>query len=157
MNLKNYKHEIGETWIDDAGNYCTVRENGTIRVATVNHEPSKTIQSEKDSCDINKILAKFKSTGLMTNVRQDKPLYGDFTNVVDYQTAVIQAQAAEESFMSLPAALRKRFNNDPGELIAFVENSENRSEAIKLGLIPNVENVESVKADDKKEADPSST
>ena len=44
--------------------------------------------------------------------------------------------AADDAFMALPAAVRERFNNDPAELVDFVSDVNNRSEAIDLGLIP---------------------
>lgn len=126
---------VGEVWLDHAGNRCTMRDNGTIEVTTLNEEPSMTIQSEKDSCDINKILSKFNKTGVMSNVSTAMPQQGDFTDVVDYQSALNQVIAAQESFMTLPAQLRKRFANDPGQLLSFLEDPENRSEAISLGLV----------------------
>lgn len=135
MNIVKLERVPGECWIDQHGNSCTVRDDGTIRVCQYNDEPTLTIQSEKDACDIDKIVSKFKTTGLMTNVRQDTPQYGDFSEVTDYQTALIRIQEADEAFMTLPAAIRKRFDNDPGKLIQFLENSENRAEALELGLI----------------------
>lgn len=125
----------GSTFYDRAGNFCLVRDNGTIEVTTVNNDPSLAVQSEKDSCDINKIVSKFKSTGVMTNVRTDQPLFGDFSDLVDIQTQRIRMQDAQEAFMTLPAQIRKRFSNDPVELINFLNDENNRPEAIKLGLI----------------------
>jgi len=125
----------GEIWIDRAGNECFFRENGTISCRTVNTDPSMAIQSEKDSCDINLIVQKYKRTGLMSNLRTDEPRYGDFSNAVDYHDAIFRAQQAEDSFMLLPAHVRARFSNDPGKLIDFLADENNRSEAVKLGLV----------------------
>jgi len=124
------------TWLDPYGNQCTRRSNGRLRVQTVNNEPSMTIQSEKDNCDINKIVAKFKSTGLMTNVVAVQATSGDFSDIVDYQTACNAVIAAEDAFSALPATIRKRFDNSPGQFLAFIDDANNRSEAISLGLIP---------------------
>ena len=44
--------------------------------------------------------------------------------------------AADDAFMALPANIRERFNNDPAELVDFVSDDRNRSEAIDLGLVP---------------------
>ena len=44
--------------------------------------------------------------------------------------------AADDAFMALPANVRERFNNDPAELVDFISDVANRSEAIDLGLIP---------------------
>lgn len=125
----------GYSWTDQAGNFCTVRDNGTIDCKTINEEPSLTLQSEKDSCDFNLIYSKYVKTGIMSNWRTDEPKYGDFSNISDYHDAVLRAQQAEDSFMALPAALRARFSNDPGKLIDFLSDSNNRSEAIELGLV----------------------
>lgn len=133
--MKRNNYEVGEIWYDNAGNRCFNREDGTISVQTVNEEPSLTIQSEKDNCDLNVIVNKFLKTGMMTNIRKDQPRYGDFTGVSDYQSAVIAVQDAEEQFMELPATIRKRFDNDPQKLLSFVLDDSNRDEAIKLGLV----------------------
>lgn len=127
---------VGEIWFDRAGHECMFRDNGTIRCRTLNDQPSLTVQSEKDSCDINLIVNKYMKTGLMTNVRTDQPMYGDFSSAVDYHDTVLRAQEAQDRFMTLPAAIRARFSNDPGELIDFLASEENRAEAIKLGLVP---------------------
>lgn len=126
---------VGEVFYDHAGNLCTVRENGTLSVTTVNDDPSLTIQSERDNCDINKVLSKFKATGVMTNIRTTPPLQGDFSESFDYQTSVNQVLAAQDAFNALPATLRKRFDNDPGKMLAFVDDPQNASEAVSLGLI----------------------
>lgn len=42
---------------------------------------------------------------------------------------------AQQNFMLLPAEIRERFNNDPGRLIAFLEDDRNKNEAIKLGIV----------------------
>lgn len=126
---------IGEIWYDEGGNECYYRPNGSISCTTVNNDPSLTIQSEKDSCDFNLIYAKYVKTGQMTNIRRDSPLWGDFSQITDYHGAVMLAEKADEAFLQLPAAVRARFSNDPGELIDFLNDSNNRAEAIKLGLI----------------------
>ncbi len=126
---------VGEIWYDHAGNECYYRENGTISCTTVNTSPTLTIQSEKDTCDINKIVAKYLKTGMMTNIRTDQPRYGDFTSAVDYHDSILRAQEAQDAFMQLPASIRARFYNDPGKLIDFLQDENNRAEAIKLGLV----------------------
>lgn len=130
-------YEVGEIWYDHAGNECFYRENGTISCRTVNNEPSMTDQSHRDSCDFNKIYERFVKSGrtMMTNLRKDPPMYGDFSNMGDYHDTVFRVQQAEESFMRLPAQLRARFSNDPGELLDFLSKEENRAEAISLGLV----------------------
>jgi len=93
-----------------------------------------TQQHFKDECDINNILRQFNVTGLLPEVPLS-PRYGDFTGIGDYHSALNQVIAAEEEFMRLPAQIRSRFDNDPANLIDFLEKSENKDEAIKLGLV----------------------
>lgn len=132
---KKSGQSVSEGFFDRAGNWCVYRQDGSLSVQTLNKEPSLTLQSEKDACDVNKILASFAKTGIMRNVTTKQPLQGDFTEVVDYQTAVNSVIGAEEAFMALPATIRKRFGNDPGALMDFLKDPQNRAEAISLGLI----------------------
>ena len=97
-------------------------------------DASLTQQHFKDECDINNILQQFNVTGMLPE-STISPRYGDFTGVVDYHSALNQVIAAEDEFMSLPAQLRARFDNDPAKLIEFLDNSENKAEAINLGLV----------------------
>jgi hypothetical protein len=93
-----------------------------------------TQQHYKDECDINNILRQFNVTGLLPE-NPLSPRYGDFTGISDYHSALNQVIAAENEFMALPAQIRSRFDNDPAKLIEFLENSENKNEAISLGLV----------------------
>lgn len=91
-------------------------------------------QNFKDECDINHIVRQFGLTGELPG-KPMSPQYGDFTGVLDYHSAVNAVLAAQDDFMELPAQLRSRFNNDPAQLIDFLNNDENREEATKLGLV----------------------
>lgn len=61
--------------------------------------------------------------------------YGDFTGVEDYHTNLERIRKADESFMTLPAKIRKEFDNDPGKLLAFLSDESNREKAIELGIL----------------------
>jgi len=97
-------------------------------------EPSLTQQHFKDETDINNILRQFNITGLLPE-QPLSPRYGDFTGIGDYHGALNAVIAAEDQFMALPANLRARFENDPAQLIDFLSDENNRSEAEKLGLL----------------------
>lgn len=98
-------------------------------------EPSMAQQHFKDECDVNNILRKYESTGLVTHVANGTPSYGDFSSVLDYQQAQNILIEAQDAFVALPASLRKRFDNDPSLMLQFIENPDNREEAEKLGLL----------------------
>lgn len=105
---------------------------------TVNEEKSMAKQSFKDECDINRIMERAGKTGVLRGPLgsgMGRPMFGDFSNTDDYQTSLNRIIEADEAFLQLPAKLRKRFDNQPEKLIAFMEDEENREEALKLGLI----------------------
>ena len=97
-------------------------------------EPSLTQQHFKDETDINNILRQFNITGLLPESPLS-PRYGDFTGIVDYHSALNAVIAADSEFEALPAQSRARFNNNPEELINFLDKPENLDEAISLGLV----------------------
>ena len=97
-------------------------------------EPSLTQQHFKDETDINNILRQFNVTGMLPEAPLS-PRYGDFSGIVDYHSALNAVIAAEDSFMTLPAQIRARFENDPAQLIDFLGDENNRSEAENLGLL----------------------
>lgn len=105
----------------------------------VNNLPSLTQQQFAEEADINNIIASYNTTGLLTNplvqsARQ--PLYGDFSSLpADYMQVQQQLLDAQMQFMELPSKIRQRFNNNPGELVTFLQNPENFAEAIELGLM----------------------
>lgn len=110
---------------------------------SITFDPSKslTIGSAKDECDINLILDTYKKTGKLPNtvVGQSfmarNPMYGDFSGITDYTSIRYKLDEAERQFMELPAHIRKRFDNDPQKLVAFLSDERNREEAEELGLI----------------------
>lgn len=95
---------------------------------------SRTQQNFKKECDINTILKKFRSSGLLTHVNQRQPMYEDVSNFTGYQEALEIVMTAEKLFNDIPAAVRKKFNNDPQEFLDFVSNPSNGEELVKLGL-----------------------
>jgi len=111
-------------------------------------EPSLAQQHFKDECDINNILRQFNVTGLLPETPLS-PRYGDFTGIVDYHSALNAVIAAEDEFMALPADLRARFENDPENLINFLNDEKNKEEAIKLGLVNQelIENEKKIEAE----------
>lgn len=94
---------------------------------------SKTQQQFLDEVDINTIVERFGVTGEMPPMG-NFPTEQDFTETFDFQTSMNVIVAARESFMTLPAKTRARFQNDPQKFMEFLDDAENQDEAIKLGL-----------------------
>lgn len=115
----------------------TRRPDGSIRVQSVNVEPSKTRQEFKDQTNVNEIMKRYKKVGIDYNGLPDpKGSFADLTTLPSYEEACNTVAQANNAFDELPAHLRKRFNNNPVDLMDFLADSENEHEAIKLGLIP---------------------
>lgn len=106
-----------------------------VRVATVGGDPSGGAkQSMKAECDINNIMARYIKTGVVNHVNEFGAQYGEVPSV-SFHEAVNLVRQAQETFDALPAQLRKRFSNDPGEFLAFFEDEKNREEGVRLGLV----------------------
>lgn len=107
-------------------------------------EPSRTKQSELEACDINNIMARYATTGVITHVASGQPLYGDFSEVEDYQASLNKVMSAEERFNSLPSDIRKKFDYNPQKMVEFILDEKNREECYNLGFFdrPPVEVVE---------------
>jgi len=100
----------------------------------ISNKPSMTKQSEKDSCDINKILRRYQDTGVLPQNMKNNPIYGDFTTVSDFHESLQTVALANEQFSNLPASIRDRFQNDTAKFLAFCNDSKNVSEMVKMGL-----------------------
>lgn len=97
----------------------------------------RTHQEFKDECDINQILRRYQATGVMPQPWKSPPTpqWGDFASAPDFFEAQQLLLNAKQAFLGLPSRVRSRFNNNPGELLAFIQDTKNRDEAIALGLV----------------------
>lgn len=100
-------------------------------------EPTMTIQSEKDNCDINVIMNRYATCGTPLPCRTDgvQPVYADVSELGDYMENYQRCKQAEEMFNALPSALRKELDNNPANLLAFIQNEANRERCVEYGLI----------------------
>jgi len=106
-----------------------------LRVSLSEFLPSQAKQEFKQECDINNILNRYRATGIIEHVNRYQGEYADLGEPCDFQTAqniIIEAKAA---FESLPAAIRKRFDNNPHEFLEFVHDPKNRPEMAEMGLL----------------------
>jgi phage internal scaffolding protein len=118
---------------------------------------SLTQQHFLQECDIKTIIKKHDRTGIINHVNRGVAQYGDYSEVHEYREALDLINNAQESFMGLPADVRKIFDNDPGEFFEFATNPDNAERMVELGLAPSPAPVESgnaVKAAKKAPAEP---
>lgn len=95
--------------------------------------PSATKQEFAKDADINTLVGRY-GIGPLAQL-QGQQFYFDATNVPDYHAGMSRMTKAREEFEALPAKIRARFNHDPGNLVAFLNDASNKDEAIRLGLV----------------------
>ena len=130
------------------------------RVVTHNEEPSKTDGSFKKQCDAKEIIHKFKTTGHVSHIREQQGQFLDVSDVTDLHTSLITVQKAKDEFYSLPANIRKKFNNSMEDYYSFLANSDNDAEAVELGLkswTPEAEKAIEARKKEKKDGKNNST
>lgn len=108
-------------------------DEASAESAFSSNQPSLTVQSQKEDADINVIVKRFGVTGQLPATRLP-PQYGDFTGVADYRQALDIITAAGDSFMSLPAAVRATFDNDPAKFVDFAVDPKNIDKMVEWGL-----------------------
>lgn len=109
------------------------RDEASLETALVCKDPSLAQQQYLEESDINFIAERAGLNGEMPQI-QNLPSYENYEGIFDFQTAMNTIRAAQENFMTYPAKLRERFQNDPQRFLEFVEDPENADEAVKLGL-----------------------
>lgn len=102
-------------------------------------EEKKTKSEFQDDTDINKIMARYKKTGMLPVARAAAQRFGDFSQVPSFTEMQHKIIAAHEMFDALPAVVRRQFGNDPGAFLAAADTQEGRELLKKLGLGAEVE------------------
>lgn len=110
------------------------------QVLTIVEGKSMTQQHFKGACDINNILKKFQRTGKLEHVNHAQGVYGDFSDGADFQSSMEKLINAQNMFEQLDSKIRKKFNNNPAQLIDYVQNLDMKNkeavnEAVALGII----------------------
>lgn len=132
MGKQNTKHHKESNQMKFATVY-TQKDERDHNWSTVNNEPTMTQKADASETNINVIMAKYNKTGQLPRVLA-QPLFGDFSEELDYRTAVERINSAHDAFMEIPANIRQRFGNDPTEFMKFCADENNAEEMAKLGL-----------------------
>lgn len=136
MSKKNYSYssQTGDLPIDDM--LERPRRRSTRRVTAPVGDVSLTRQEMASECDINNIMKRYERTGILDHVARYQGRYEDVSDAADYMTALGIVADVHQAFLSLPASIRERFNNDPGEFLDFAQNPDNRPAMMEMGLLP---------------------
>lgn len=96
-------------------------------------DPGLTDQSQAAETDVNLIVKRAIKSGVLPGIDVQK-IYADVSGAMDYHTAKNLIINAENQFNSLDANVRIKFENDPAQFLAFVEDPKNAEELVNLGL-----------------------
>lgn len=98
--------------------------------------PSMTRQEFAEECDINAIMRRYETTGVLpANVAT--PLYVDWSSIPDDLMGALEAsREAEAAFMTLPAVVRKQFENNAVAFADFASDPANLDQVRAWGLAP---------------------
>lgn len=110
-------------------------DKASLESGLVCHSATRTHQSFRDECDINNLVKKFARTGIPP-APENIPEHADFDAIFDFHSAMNEVVRGREAFMQLPALVREKFRNDPGNFLNFVADEKNLAEAENLGLVP---------------------
>lgn len=102
--------------------------------------PSMARQEFAEECDINSIMARYETTGQLPANGGAEPRYVDFTEIPqDLMGTLNFMDEAQASFMTLPAKVRREFDNNPHEFVAFASDPGNLGQLQDWGLAPKPE------------------
>ena len=93
-----------------------------------------TVQGCEKECDVNMIIKTYTKEDLIRAVQGFEYSYGDLTGD-DFKSFMDSVIGAKDAFMKLPSKTRAFFENDPGKMLTFMEDPNNRAKAIELGMI----------------------
>lgn len=96
-------------------------------------DEDKTLQSHKDDCNINKIIAHHDKTGLIRHVATANLEYTDAPNI-DFHEAMNVVAEGKSQFELLPSGIRNKFENNIGKYMDFIHDPKNIEEATELGI-----------------------
>lgn len=110
-------------------------ERSVASAICIDESEDLAVQSDALDADINVLVKRF---GLTTDSPMEAHMiahFGDFTDLRDFHSTMQSIKDVEQSFETLPSAVRERFRNDPGEFIDFLSDPGNRDELARMGVL----------------------
>lgn len=96
------------------------------------YDDGRTKQCFADECNIEKIMARFETTGTISHLQKFEGVYADFSDF-DFHEQNNMLSRGNEIFAELPAEIRREFLQDPAEFFKYVNdpaNAENLREKL---------------------------
>lgn len=96
-----------------------------------------TQQHQGDATNINKIMERHLRTGVLSGPGRPNGRQGQYLNMTgeNYHEMLTRVQEAQGQFAAFPAKIRRRFSNNPENLLRFLQDDKNLAEAAELGLV----------------------
>lgn len=113
------------------------KTNGVVHPPVMPEGPSMTRQEFAEECDINTIMARYDGylSDPMRSIRE--PSYIDFTEMPQTLMDTMEVlRQGEQAFYSLPAVVRREFDNNAALFLDFAMNPENLEQMREWGLAP---------------------
>lgn len=114
---------------------ASVRGIPRIRVTAPEGGKLMVKQSLAEAQDINVIIDSWRRKGEIPVSPNGPPVYGDFSGVSDFHTALGKIEEARAEFEALPAKVRKACDNDPGKFLELVFTAKGRADLEAIGLV----------------------
>ena len=99
----------------------------------ISHKKAKKLTDPqfKEDCTIEGIIRRY---GVLPRPNAE-PMTVDVSELGDFASCMERVQSALDEFGNLPSDIRMRFGNDPKAFCAWISDSANVSEAVRLGLM----------------------
>lgn len=110
-----------------------------LSVQSVPRGDSRTRQEFAAECDINTIMARYEKAGVLNHYVSREPRYLELDDVPDFQSAMNVFLEAKSAFMTLPAKVRREFDNDPSRFVLYAQDEKNLDQLREWGLAKPVE------------------
>jgi hypothetical protein len=110
--------------------------NGTVHPPAMPSGPSLTRQEFADDCDINVLMRRFENQDIGAVMRRAaEPFYADFSAIPSDLMGTLQfMEEATQAFMTLPASVRRDFENNPHAFVQYAVDPANVEQMRAWGL-----------------------
>lgn len=103
-----------------------------LRVVSDDWGESPVVQSDKESADLNVIVAQWLRGEYVPPVPE--PLFADVTQFESYQDVLNVVASVRQTFENLPAWLRAEFENSEVKFVEYMTDPNTLAERVELGL-----------------------
>lgn len=86
--------------------------------------------------DVNNIVERWLKTGVNPHPAPREAMYGDFSNVMDFDSARAMVDQVEHLFSQLPPLLQEQLGHNPTNFLTWCEDESNQKELVRWGLVP---------------------